>query len=198
MNVPNLLTSLRVVLAVALFAILPLQWYALGIVLFVAAALTDFGDGWWARRFGQITVFGRIMDPFADKLLICGTFIYMAAIPELGRPPADPPGVPAWLMFGPWMAVVILARELLITSLRGIIERRGGDFSAKWAGKWKMGLQCVAIPTAFLWLLFPYPFFFWAMIVTLWGTVGITIYSGVDYVIRAIGILRKTGGQDIE
>ncbi|MBQ1277950.1 MAG: CDP-alcohol phosphatidyltransferase family protein, partial [Thermoguttaceae bacterium] len=80
-NVPNVLTMARIVLALVMFALIPFKFYVAALVLFVIAALTDFVDGWWARRFNQKTQFGRIMDPFADKLLVCGTFIYFAAIP---------------------------------------------------------------------------------------------------------------------
>ena len=185
MNVPNLLTSLRVVLAIALFACYPLQWPVICVFLFLLAAATDFLDGWWARKFQQITVFGRIMDPFADKLLICGTFVYLAATPELTTVPESMPGVPGFLMLGPWMAVVILGRELLITSLRAAVERSGGDFSAQWIGKWKMGVQCVAVPACLLWLASPQPWLFWVMIVSVWATIIITVYSGVDYIVKA-------------
>jgi CDP-diacylglycerol--glycerol-3-phosphate 3-phosphatidyltransferase len=106
-------------------------------------------DGWWARRFNQITVFGRVMDPFADKLLICGAFVCLVTIPELT---SDKAGFPAWLMLQPWMVIVIIGRELLVTSLRAFIESAGGDFSAKWLGKLKMLLQCAAVILALLYL----------------------------------------------
>lgn len=123
-NVPNTLTLARVVLAAGCFAALSFQapWSALG--LFVVATVTDFVDGYWARRFGQITQFGRIADPFADKLLICGVFIYLAA------EPASP--------VRPWMVVVIVGRELLVTSLRALVEGGGGTFplSCSASGRW--------------------------------------------------------------
>ncbi|MDR3109764.1 MAG: CDP-diacylglycerol--glycerol-3-phosphate 3-phosphatidyltransferase [Planctomycetaceae bacterium] len=189
MNVPNILTSLRVVFAILLFIIYPLHWYIACTVMFILAAVTDFLDGWWARKFQQITVFGRIMDPFADKLLICGAFIYLAATPELTTVPETMSYLPSFVMLAPWMAIVIIGRELFITSLRAAVERSGGDFSAIWIGKWKMGVQCVAVPTCMLWLAFPQQIWiFWVMIVFVWGTVGITAYSVVDYVVKFIRI----------
>ncbi len=150
MNVPNSLTLLRVVFAIAVFYGIAVRNYDFGLLFFVLAALTDFLDGWWARRFKQITVFGRVMDPFADKFLICGVFICLTAIPSLSEDPIG--GFPTWLMLQPWMVIVIVARELLITSLRAVVESSGGDFSAKWIGKWKMVFQCVAVIACFLYL----------------------------------------------
>ena len=176
-NAPNLLTMLRVVFAVGVFVLLPFQFYAVCLMLFLLAAVTDYFDGYLARKYNLITVFGRVMDPFADKLLICGCFIYLCAIPELRIP---------WGIH-PWMAVVVFGREMLITSLRGIVEKSGGDFSARWIGKWKMGLQCVAVSACLLFLMLPESFYVKSiMLVSLWGTVLITIYSGAVYVGHAI------------
>lgn len=206
MNVPNTLTMLRVVFAIAVFVFIALKNYDLCLLFFILASLTDYVDGWWARKFQQITVFGRIMDPFADKFLICGVFICLVAIPELTRGIG---GLPDWLMLQPWMVIVIVARELLITSLRAVVEQSGGDFSAKWIGKWKMGLQCFAVIACFLFLastvnrsptrqfldgLFSpeaWPrgaFALW--LVLLWGTVAITLYSGISYCSKAVAAIR--------
>ncbi len=229
MNVPNRLTLLRVFFSMAVFYYIAVGNYDWSLFFFLLAALTDFVDGWWARRFKQITVFGRIMDPFADKFLICGVFICLVAVPSLGVSP-NTDIVPNWMMLHPWMAVVIVARELLITSLRAVVESSGGDFSAKWIGKWKMGFQCVAIVACFLYMsggaqlavslmegdasigaMLVSDFHataktasspladcldscfaktwrnvvFHTMIVSLWLTLGITIYSGVSYCFNA-------------
>lgn len=173
-NVPNTLSAARIVMAVLCFAAWELGLPAVALVLYVIATATDWLDGWWARRFNQVTQLGRILDPFADKLLVCGAFVYLAAEPTLA--------------VAPWMAVVILSRELLVTALRSFVETAGGDFSAKWVGKWKMALQCAAI-IAGLWLLIesaPRPDWLWgAFRVSLWGAVLLTLYSGVVYV-RAV------------
>jgi len=149
MNVPNSLTLLRILFAIIVFALIGFQRYDVALLFFLMASATDALDGWWARRFKQITVFGRIMDPFADKFLICGAFIFLVAIPEMTSDKAD---YPAWLMLQPWMVVVIVGRELFVTSLRAFVEGSGGDFSAKWIGKLKMVLQCAAIILALLYL----------------------------------------------
>ncbi len=203
MNVPNILTLFRVVFAVAVFVLLPFGQYDLCLLFFILASLTDFVDGWWARKFKQVTVFGRIMDPFADKFLICGMFICLLGVPELQQ---KYPSLPHWLSFQPWMVVVIVARELLITSLRAFVEQGGGDFSAKWIGKWKMGVQCVAIIAVFVYLAWVAKLDFnprqkadisgpltvyWIWLISLWATVLITLYSGVTYCWRAARMIGK-------
>jgi len=150
MNVPNTLTLLRIFFAIFVFTLIGLRYYDLALFFFLLAAITDALDGWWARRFKQISVFGRIMDPFADKFLICGVFICLVAIPELTSDRGG--GFPAWLMLHPWMVIVIIGRELLVTSLRAFVEGGGGNFSAKWIGKLKMVVQCIAIIFALLYL----------------------------------------------
>jgi len=149
MNIPNTLTVFRVLFAIIVFAMIGLAHYDLALFFFLLAAVTDALDGWWARRYKQITVFGRIMDPFADKFLICGVFVCLVAIPELT---SDKAGYPAYLMLQPWMVIIVIGRELLVTSLRAFVESAGGDFSAKWLGKLKMVIQCAAVILALLYL----------------------------------------------
>ena len=150
MNVPNTLTLLRIFFAIIVFTLIGLHYYDFALLFFLLASLSDSLDGWWARHFKQITVFGRIMDPFADKFLICGAFVCLVTIPDLTTDRAG--HYPAWLMLQPWMVIVIIGRELLITSLRAFVEGAGGDFSAKWIGKLKMAFQCAAIILALLYL----------------------------------------------
>jgi len=192
-NVPNQLSMLRLILSVVLFGFLAWECYVVAMVLFLIAALTDFVDGWYARKYEQVTQLGRILDPFADKTLICGTFIFLAAVPAMR---AD-----IWFGVQAWMVVVIVAREMLVTALRGFIEERGGDFSAKMAGKLKMVLQCVAAATAMFYLTYPIDpgtravaapeRSRWLLGVSLWGTVLLTLYSGLMYVLIAIQAVKK-------
>src|SRR6185503_19719290 len=123
-NVPNQLTTLRLLLSIVLFGFIAFEYYLTSLVLFVIAASTDWLDGYWARKYGQVTNLGRILDPFVDKIIICGTFIFLVAVPGSG--------VQAW------MVVVIVGRELLVTALRSYLEGEGADFSAKMSGKLKM------------------------------------------------------------
>jgi CDP-diacylglycerol--glycerol-3-phosphate 3-phosphatidyltransferase len=188
-NVPNVLTALRLGLSVGVFVLIPLGQYLAATIVFALAAGTDWIDGWWARKYGQVTKLGRIFDPFVDKILICGTFIYLAAIERSG--------------ILPWMAVVIMGREMLVTVIRSFIEEQGGDFSAKLAGKLKMVFQCVAAVASLValrhfqqagsaaaalpgWL-------FWTLHVSVWLAVLSTVYSGLEYVVAAARILGKQG-----
>ena len=154
-SVPNGLTLLRLVLAAAFFAALNsyrypdhnVLWANVAVVLFILAAVTDALDGYLARKWEATSTFGRIMDPFCDKVLVLGAFIYLAG-PRFV--------VPAWVDEGsfftmatcvyPWMVVVILARELLVTGFRGEAESMGISFASGWSGKMKMILQSIAIP----------------------------------------------------
>jgi CDP-diacylglycerol--glycerol-3-phosphate 3-phosphatidyltransferase len=187
-NFPNQVTSLRLLLAVVVFFLIPWQYYLVSLALFVVAAGTDWLDGYYARKYGQVTTLGRILDPFADKVIICGTFIYLVAIPRMLETPY---GLRAW------MVVVVVGRELLVTALRGFLEQRGADFSAKMSGKLKMVLQCVAAGAALFYLSYSHlplgqpAWVWWVMVVSLWAAVLLTVYSGLIYVVAAVRLLRK-------
>jgi CDP-diacylglycerol--glycerol-3-phosphate 3-phosphatidyltransferase len=185
-NVPNVLTAVRLALSIGVFVLIPLEQYLAAMFVFVLAAGTDWVDGWWARKYQQVTKLGRIFDPFVDKILICGTYIYLAAIDRSG--------------ILPWMAVVVMGREMLVTVIRSFIEEQGGDFSAKMAGKLKMVFQCVAAVASLVALRHyqsqgattPLPgWLFWTLHASVWAAVLSTIYSGLEYVVVAARILRQ-------
>jgi len=186
-NFPNQVTSLRLLLAMVVFFLITWHYYLSGLTLFVIAAGTDWLDGYYARKYGQVTTLGRILDPFADKVIICGTFIFLVAIPRMLDTPY---GLRAW------MVVVIVGRELLVTALRSFLEQRGADFSAKMSGKWKMLLQCVAAGAALAYLsygnlpLVEPAWVWWIMVVAIWPAVLLTVYSGLIYVVAAVRLLR--------
>lgn len=172
LNVPNTLSLVRLVLALAVGLAIEWQLYELALVTFVVAASTDFVDGWWARRFNQITKLGRVLDPFVDKIIITAALVAL-----VGEPGSQ---------IAAWMVTLILGREFLITSIRAMIEGQGGDFSARWLGKWKMLVQCAAIVSS-LWLLSsPQPWLSRTTQALAWGAVLITVASGVDYVSQAL------------
>ncbi|MFP6750892.1 MAG: CDP-alcohol phosphatidyltransferase family protein, partial [Pirellulaceae bacterium] len=79
LNVPNQITAVRMLLAIIVFVAIPLELYLLALILFSIAAATDWIDGYWARKYDQVTKLGRVFDPFVDKVIICGTFILLAA-----------------------------------------------------------------------------------------------------------------------
>ena len=162
-NIPNLLTMLRLVLAAGFFVILAYYQFdhdrytlllpAIG--LFVLAAITDALDGMLARRWAVESKFGRIMDPFCDKVLILGALCFLAGpgfgvyewVSEDGMAKLSSTQVSG---FYPWMLVVILSRELLVTGIRGELEGSGHKFGANLWGKLKMILQSAAVPFVLL------------------------------------------------
>jgi CDP-diacylglycerol--glycerol-3-phosphate 3-phosphatidyltransferase len=188
-NVPNRLSVARLVLSILVFIFLPLGLYWPALIGFVIAAGTDWIDGWWARKYDQVTQLGRILDPFCDKFLVCGTFILLAV---------EMRDYPWYSSVAGWMAVIIVARELLVTALRSFIENAGGDFSARMAGKLKMWFQCIAVvacllalatagrdpsaadaPAIPLWLNA-------TAAVSVWLAVLSTLVSGYEYVVIAV------------
>jgi CDP-diacylglycerol--glycerol-3-phosphate 3-phosphatidyltransferase len=143
-------------------------------LFFSAAAITDYLDGFLARKKGQVTTLGKIMDPVADKLLVSSAFIMLSS---LGWVPA-------------WMACVIIGRELAVNGLRNIIAEKGEDLSASNLGKYKTGFQIAAIIP----LMIHFPFFGLDVQVIgklfLWGALVFTIWSGVDYFVRSRSLLQ--------
>ena len=184
LNVPNLITLSRLVLAVVLFVMISVEgfWISAAVVFLVAAA-TDFLDGYIARRYGLVTTLGRILDPFVDKIIICGSFIFLL---EKQSNPAFDSGVNAW------MVVIVVGREMFVTGLRSFLEQQGHDFSASLSGKLKMVTQCVAVTLALLSLSPDVTSAAFDQIrdVVLWLMVAITVYSGFIYIYRAAVMLR--------
>lgn len=187
-NLPNALTVLRLVL-VPVFVVLGLQsasWTALwaAFVVFAVAAITDRFDGKLARSWGQITDFGRIADPIADKALtLCG----FALLSYQGYLP--------W-----WVTILIAVRELGITAMRAFFLRRGVVVSANQAGKLKTFMQMVALGA----LLIPWAHFkhindgneWWVVLLIRLGQIfagvalALTLYSGFMYVIDGVRLMR--------
>ncbi len=183
-NVPNALTAIRFVLAIAVMALIPVRFYASAMVIFLIAASTDWMDGYWARKYGQVTKVGRIFDPFVDKIIVCGAFIALVEVNDSG--------------VYSWMATIVVARELLVTSLRGMVEGGGGDFSASQLGKWKMVLQCAAVVAVLVTLIAspPAAWLAWTASILLWSAIALTVYSGIDYTRAAAQIMRKHPAAD--
>ncbi len=180
-NVPNQLTAARLGLSIAVFVLIICEFYLSAMIVFIVAASTDWIDGYWARRFNQITKLGRVFDPFVDKILICGVFILLGA--------QEGSGIEAW------MAVVVFGREMLVTVLRSFIEQNGGDFSAKMAGKLKMVFQCATVVVS-LWVLKTGPaatadWLSWTLFGLAWLAVLSTIQSGLGYVLASAKFFKE-------
>src|SRR3954470_11379222 len=172
LNVPNLLTVLRIllvpVLVVALINETSSDWLAAGV--FAAASLTDAIDGYIARSRRQITTFGKLMDPVADKLLIIAALVVLLSLDR----------IPAWIVR------VIIAREVAVTVTRMAATGQGVVISANWWGKAKTIVQVAAI---FFAIGFnPTPT---AVDVLLYAAVVITIISGIDYFFGLRRLLRE-------
>jgi len=173
-NVPNTLSMIRLVLAIGVGALIETGFYMAAMITFLIAASTDFIDGWWARKFNQVTKLGRILDPFVDKIIITAALIALVGVTGSG--------------VAAWMVTVIIGREFLVTSIRAMVEGKGGDFSARWLGKVKMLVQCAAVVACLLHLhyLDQTTWLKPTAIVLLWSAAAITIASGADYVLQAI------------
>jgi CDP-diacylglycerol--glycerol-3-phosphate 3-phosphatidyltransferase len=191
---PNRITLLRFVGSLVLFLILSLWgdsdprvvtlWIDVAFWLFLGIASTDYLDGYLARRGNQITTFGRLADPFVDKVLIIGAMIYLAVL-EWSRP---------W--FPAWIVVVVVAREFLVTGIRGYVESQGLPFPADWFGKVKMIVQCVAISIVLALFAFEWPeplrrFLVVAGHVFVWGTLVTSVGSGMSYVLKTRHLLLR-------
>lgn len=206
-HIPNLLTLLRLVLAGLFFVVLQFYRYepgvspvllAVAVVLFIAAAITDALDGHLARKWNVESVFGRIADPFADKILILGAVVYLAS-PRFLDHAAVAAGSWQTMVSGmyPWMVVLVLARELLVTSIRGVAEQMGVDFRAKALGKWKMVLQSVVVPVVLTIVAIDpnrsgWEWLAWVRDVLVYATVVVTLISGLPYVTGAAKVMRGT------
>jgi len=188
LNLPNRITTARLVLATILFVLLDTAcreaeqgfvWY-LVFALYVITVLTDSLDGYLARSRGMVTAFGRIVDPLADKIVICGVLVLGSVLPQTAK------------LVPPWIVLVVLAREFLVSGLRGFLEGRGTRFGARWEGKTKLVLQAVYCGAVLL-----YPGSRWAWVETgtvvlLWATLVITVWSAFAYVRSAAGLIGAT------
>ncbi len=136
--------------------------------IFSAASITDYFDGYFARKWGMTSTFGKVMDPLADKLLVSSTLIMLAAVGRIEG----------------WIVCVIIGREIAITGLRNIIAESGNDVSASKLGKYKTGFQIAALIP--LLIHFSYLGINFKAIGTffLWGALILTVWSGADYVFK--------------
>jgi len=186
MNLPNVLTISRIVLAIVLVFLLEegsLTGNILAVIVFTTASLTDFCDGHFARTKGSVSNFGKIMDPVADKILLLSAFGVLAHIGRI-----------AW-----WMFIVIAVREILVTASRLMIMRQGQVLAAESAGKIKTVVQIIAVSAILIYLVVQqscqaahseYWIFWFSIVQRIWlglndvlmlAAVILTVYSGIDY-----------------
>ncbi len=201
MLTPNNLTLARLVLSVGFFVLLaycrpvsgPKWLFDLSAVVFILAGLTDMVDGYLARRLGMVTSIGRLLDPFVDKVMICGSFIFFCGANFVvdGKNVTD---------VAPWIVITIVARELLVTTLRGHSESKGQAFPAMFLGKIKMFLQSAAVVVILIsvghfidqsWARNARLIFIWTMVIS-------TLLSMIGYISKYITIrnVLETPSQD--
>lgn len=183
MNLPNAITLSRLVLT-AVFVV-AMGFEGLGgkmtaLVAFSVAAASDWLDGYLARKMGLVTPLGKLLDPLADKILVCAAFVFMSVE---GFAPV-------------WVTAVIIAREFLVTGLRQIAVEAGQVLAADNLGKWKTTFQLIFIITALVWVAFSEmssrgviaEFLWkladpagWLMPASLWLSLALTVISGANY-----------------
>lgn len=188
LNTPNILTMLRIAAIPLMAALLTSPTRTAGFwaaIVFSLASITDWLDGYLARRMGIVTVFGKFLDPIADKLIVTAALIMIL---PFGRAPA-------------WMVLVIIGREIIITGLRGIASSEGIVIQASDLGKFKTIFQIVAILG--LLLHFSYNWFFGMEhpllhanmhnvgMFFLWIATVLTVWSGMDYLFRFIRVIAR-------
>lgn len=170
-NLPNALTLFRIFLVPFLVVVLLTKFTGrefVGLGIFLIAAVTDFFDGWIARRRNQTTRLGALLDPIADKLLMSSAFISLVEM--------DPVHVPAW------MVVIIIGREFAVSGLRSIAAQQGVTIAASPLGKGKMVSQVIAI--SLLILGYELGQFRVSGKFALWAVMIFALASGVDYFIK--------------
>lgn len=170
-NLPNALTLFRIFLVPFLVVVLLTKFVGrefVGLGIFLVAAITDFFDGWVARRRNQTTRLGALLDPIADKLLMSAAFISLVEM--------DPKHVPAW------MVVIIIGREFAVSGLRSIAAQQGVTIAASPLGKGKMISQVIAI--SLLILGYELGELRVTGTVALWAVMIFALVSGIDYFIK--------------
>ncbi len=182
MTAANKVTSVRFLLCIVYYVLLGLSgrqrdegMLTVAFILNQIIAWSDLLDGYLARKYQEVTHFGRIADPLVDKILVCGSFIFFLNLGPLNR------------IFTPWFATVVLGREFLVSGIRGAMEAAGIPFPATFWGKAKTAIQNVAVGTALGYAAW-FPTTRWTELLTIvlmWATLVATVMSGVTYVLSA-------------
>jgi CDP-diacylglycerol--glycerol-3-phosphate 3-phosphatidyltransferase len=172
LNLPNVLTVLRILLIPVLVAALVQEIWAsdaLAAAVFAVASLTDALDGWLARRQKSVSTFGKLMDPLADKLLVTAALVSLVSLQRLSA----------------WVAMVIIAREFAVTGLRQLALEQGQVVAASVWGKLKTGLQVAMVLVLIIVDERPLP-----VHLLVYATVVVTVLSGADYFFGLRRLLR--------
>lgn len=192
MNLPNKLTLARIALSpvfMALILIDDTRAKLASLIVFVIAALTDLGDGYFARKTGRITGFGKFMDPLADKILASTALISLVALGYVHG----------------WMVVTIVAREFLITGVRSMAAYRGMLITPSFWARIKTVLQMITIsvillfvylkamlvPMGYNWRMFDSPTTIWVFDIMMFVTMVVTVATGIHYLVRHAPLIKN-------
>ncbi len=195
MNLPNAITLSRLVLTVIFVAGTGAGSFAghlIALISFTLAAASDWLDGYLARKLGLVTPLGKLLDPLADKILVCAAFVYFSAAN----------------LCPVWVTALIIGREFMVTGLRQIAIEAGQVLAADSLGKWKTTFQLTFCITGLVWLTFSHvpksgvvstwllalsnPSS-WLMPASLWIAVALTVISGANYLWAGRGLLKTSG-----
>lgn len=181
LTVPNIVTLFRiglvpVLVVLLLFAGPVAAWLAAG--AFLIATLSDYLDGYIARNYGSGSVLGTFLDPLADKLLVSAALIMLAGMARTPRVPA-------------WMVAIIVGREIMVTALRAVAATEGVVVGAEELGKYKMTLQAIALEALLVHYTQWHIDFFAAGMFLLWISMAVSIWSGAEYYLKLMWVLRE-------
>ena len=174
MNLPNKLTLMRVIMIpfFIVFLLVPItpydNWIALAI--FILASITDFLDGYIARKYNLVTNFGKFMDPLADKLLVCSALICLVELEKIAA----------------WMVILIIAREFIISGFRTVAADNGVVIAASYWGKFKTTFQIIAVCL----LIADIPALYVVTQIVLWIAIILTVVSLVDYLVKNKDVMK--------
>ncbi len=174
---PNYLTLLRVVFVPAVVFCLyqhSFAWDLAAAIIFLLAGLTDFLDGYIARKMGIETVYGKLMDPLADKFLVICALIMLQSLNRMS----------------PIVVMLLVCRELTITGLRALASAEGVIVAASAGGKWKTATQMIAIPCLMIQDVWGIPLYQIGMWLT-YLSLGLSIWSAKDYMVDFFRVLKK-------
>lgn len=191
LNLPNSITLARLVLTGVFVAAVSMGgtgFYLIGLVAFVLAAISDWLDGYLARKMGLVTSLGKLLDPLADKILVASAFVFFSSIN----------------LCPVWVTCLIIGREFLVTGLRQIAVEKGVVIAADNLGKWKTTFQLAFGITCLVWLIFdptgPHKNLGWLLHwlsnpanflfqIFLWGSLALTLLSGLNYLKKSRSLL---------
>ncbi len=176
MNLPNKLTMARIIMVPIFMAVMLKEYYIAALIIFALASITDFLDGYLARKYDLVSSFGKIMDPLADKLLVFGALVCFI---QLG-------------VVSVWAPIIIIAREFFVTSMRVVAVSKGKVIAASWWGKVKTNVQLFALLGSMLLLGIGNPMLYGLSIATIliWISAMFTVASWIAYIFENISVFK--------